>query len=473
LNAFKIPQWIKKLLFTEYMVKPDMRHGDIPTSKEAYSNSLRIALPSVAEMVSLALMGMIDMIMVGNLGEEAVAAVGLTGQPRMLVLAVFFALNIAVTAIVARNKGSGDMEAARSCMRHAMVIVAVLGTIAAVLSFWLSHPLMVLAGAQADTIGWASSYFRIISIALPAQILTGTICAAQRACGNTKITLKVNVVARVLSVILNLLLIEGRLGFPRLEVDGAAWSAVISAFVAFFLALMSVLNRDSLLRISRHDNWRFQMPMLKSIGRLTSGGMFEQVALRFGFFAYARIIAGLGTADFAAHMIAMQLMMLSFTFADGISAATTSLVGQTLGQKRPDLSIMYGKIGMRMALVCAALLSATVILTRYPFALLFASDPDIVSTAATLILILAAVMPIQTSQLVMGGSLRGAGDTRYVALTMLITVGILRPGLGFLFTFPLGLGLAGAWIAMVFDQLVRLIMLFTRFVRGKWIEVKI
>jgi len=105
--------------------------------------------------------------------------------------------------------------------------------------------------------------------------------------------------------------------------------------------------------------------------------------------------------------------------------------------------------------------------------MLFASDPYIISTAANLILILAAIMPIQTTQLVMGGSLRGAGDTRYVAITMLITVGILRPGLGFLFTFPLGLGLVGAWIAVIFDQFVRLVMLFIRFVRGKWITVKL
>jgi len=212
--------------------------------------------------------------------------------------------------------------------------------------------------------------------------------------------------------------------------------------------------------------------MLKSIGRLTSGGMFEQLALRFGFFAYARVVAGLGTADFAAHMIAMQLMGLSFTFADGISAATTSLVGQSLGKKRPDLSIMYGKIGMRLALACAVILSTTCILIRFYFPMLFTNDAEIIASTAGLILILAWIMPLQTSQLVMGGSLRGAGDTKYVALTMLLTVGFIRPALGFLMTFPLGWGLAGAWIAIIFDQGVRLIMLFTRFVRGKWIETK-
>ena len=450
-----------------------MRRGDIPPSKEGYANSLRIALPAVAEMVSIALMGMIDTVMVGRLGPEAVAAVGLTMQPRMLFFAVFFALNVAVTAIVARNKGSGDINAARSCLRHAIMIVVVLSTLAAIGAIMLSTPLMRLGGAQYDTIGWAASYFRITSFAFPFQILTGTICAAQRAVGNTKITMKVNVAAKVVSVLLNILLIEGRFGFPRMEVDGAALSTVIAAGVAFTLAVASILHRDSLLRVSRRDNWRFEIPMLKSIGKLTSGGMFEQLALRFGFFAYARVVADLGTADFAAHMIAMQLMGLSFTFADGISAATTSLVGQNLGKNRPDLSIMYGKIGMRLAIACAAILSAFCIFGRYHFAMIFTDDQYIVAVSAQLIFILACVMPLQTSQLVMGGSLRGAGDTRYVAITMLITVGFLRPFLGFVMAYPLGFGVIGAWVAIVFDQLARLVMLFTRFARGKWIEAKV
>jgi len=465
----------QRLLSTMFMVKEDMRRGDIPPSREAYRNSLRIALPAVAEMVSIALMSMIDMVMVGRLGSEAVAAVGLTIQPRMLFFAAFFALNVAVTAIVARNKGAGNMAAARSCLRHAVVLVAVLGILAAIVAVALSQPLMALAGAGDDTIGMAASYFRITGFAIPVQILTGAICAAQRACGNTKVTMKVNVVAKVLSVALNFLLIEGRFGFPRLEVDGAAISTVIASVVAFLLALVSVMGRDSVLRLNRRDNWRMELPMLQSIGKLSSGGMFEQLAMRFGFFAYARVVADLGTADFAAHMIVMQLMGLSFTFADGISAATASLVGQNLGKKRPDLSIMYGKIGMRLAIACAAMLSTICILIRFHFPLLFISDPaadaEIIATAAGLIIILACIMPIQTSHLVMSGSLRGAGDTRFVAITMLITVGLLRPVLGFIMVHPLGWGITGAWIAVVFDQVARLAMLLTRFARGKWIDV--
>ena len=463
----------ERLFSTKYMVKKDMQQGDMPPNREAYKTTLDIAIPAMLESVSIALMGIVNTIMVGRIGPHAVAAVGLTMQPRMLLFSLFMALNIAMTAIIARNKGAGNMQAARSCLRHSLMLKIIMGVGLTAIAVFLARPMMALAGAEADTIDLASSYFRITGFALIIQMMTLSICAAQRACGNTKITLRVNVTAQLLNVLLNFLLIEGRFGFPRLEVDGAAWSIVISALVAFALAAGSVLHRDSILRISARDNWRFDKPMLSSIANVSKGSLLEQIGLRFGFFAYARVVAGLGTDDFAAHVVGLQLMILSFTFADGIGAATTALVGQNLGKKRPDLSIMYGKIGLRLAVVCAIVLSATSVLFRYQFARLFLDDPDIIRVTAQVILILALIMPIQTSQLVMAGSLRGAADTRFVAFTMILSVGIMRPLFGFILTFPLGFGIIGAWVAVIFDQLARLIMLFSRFAGGNWLKVRI
>ncbi|MCL2377774.1 MAG: MATE family efflux transporter [Defluviitaleaceae bacterium] len=471
----KLPYVIRRLFSTEYMVKEHLRRGEITPTREAYGNSFRIAAPAVAEMVSIAIMGMMDMIMVAQLGPQSVTAIGLTGQPRMIFFSVFFALNIAVTAIVARNKGAGDDAAARSCLRHAMMLVAVFGTMISALAIITARPMMQLAGALPDTIGLSTSYFRISSFGLVFAIMANTICAGQRAAGNTKITMQVNIVANIVKVLFNFLLIEGRFGFPRLEVDGAAVSLVMANVISFGLAFASLLKKDAYLRISRKDNWRPDTPMLKTIGRVASGGMLEQLALRIGFFISARVIAGLGTIEAAAHFITQQLMILSFAFADGLGVATTALVGQNLGKKRPDLSIMYGKIGTRLAWTVAALLSTTAFLTRYQFPLLFAlgNDPEIVQMTAGAILILVYAMPFQTAQIVMAGSLRGAGDTRFVAMTMLVTVAIIRPGLGALLAYPLGWGLTGAWIAILIDQFMRLVMLLTRFSGGRWIRDKL
>jgi putative MATE family efflux protein len=455
------------------MVKPNLQRGDITPTKEAYKTSLAIALPAVIEMVSLALMDIVSMIMVGRLGDFAISAVALTAQPRMIFFSVFFALNVSVTAIIARAKGAGEEEKARSCLRHALLLVLVLGSLMTVLAVFFAWPMMLLAGAQADTIGPAASYFRIAGYGLIFQVATGTICAAQRATGNTKITLKVSVTAKIVQVLFNFLLIEGHMGFPALGINGAAVSIVIVGVVGFSLAFASLLQDSCFLRLRRSDNWKPEPEMCKTIGRLASGSAIEQVGLRIGFFLYARVVADLGTLQFAAHSIAMQLMNLSFTFADGIGAATTSLVGQNLGKNRPDLSIMYGKLGMRLAFAAAAVLSLTAFLIRYWFPGLFTDDPYVMEITVGLFMILIFILPIQTTQVVMGGSLRGAGDVRYVAMTMFVTVGVLRPAAGFLLAYPLGLGITGAWLAIILDQGARLIMLFFRFSGGKWIRAKL
>jgi len=455
------------------MVKKHMQRGDIPPSKDAYGRTVRFAVPAVIEMVTIALMDMIDIAMVGQVSPHAISAVGITGQPRMLVFSIFMAINIALTAIIARKKGEGDMDAAKSCLRQGILISVLVGIKMTVLAVLVARPLLEFARAHPENIDDAVTYFTITSAFLLFQVITSAICVAQRVIGNTKVVMKINITAKIVSVVLNFLLIEGRFGFPRMEVEGVAWARSIAMAVACVLAIISITHKSSGLRLSIKDKWRFEIPMLKSIGKLTGKGMLEQFGLRIGFFAYAIVIAELSSDDFAAHVIAMQLMVLSFTFAEGIGAATTSLVGQNLGKKRPDLSIMYGKIGMRLAIICAAVLSALCIIFRYQFANIFADYPHIISATAGLILILAYILPIQTSQLVMAGSLRGAGDAGFVAVTMLICVGFLRPVLAFVMAFPLGMGLTGAWLAIIIDQGLRLIMLFTRFVRGKWMTAKV
>lgn len=463
----------KNLFSTRNMIKDNTALGEIPPSRKAYGTSLRIALPSVIEMTSFALISMMSAAMVGSLGPEYMAAVGLTSQPRMIFLALIFALNVGVTAVVARRKGQEDRKGARLTLRQGILISFAIGFTMSALTFILARPIMSLAGAESDTIELASSYFRIVSAGLVINALTMTISAAQRGIGNTRVTLVVNGAANVASFLFHFLLIDGRWFFPRLGIRGAAIAMLISGLVGLVLAIASILKKDAYLKVSRKDSWRPHKATLHSIAKVGGNSVFEQICVRVGFFVYAIVVASLGTAAFATHHIAMQMMHLSFTFADGIAVATTALVGQNLGRDRPDLSMMYGKIGQRMAFVVSIFLVTFAVLARNWFPTIFTEDPYIIQSAAALFLIMAAILPFQTSQLIMAGSLRGSGDTRYVAFTMLITVALVRPLMAILMVFGLGLGLQGAWYAIILDQALRLVLLYSRFARGKWTKIKL
>ena len=384
-----------------------------------------------------------------------------------------FPLNVGVTAIVARRKGEERQEDAQHCLRQSIVLISILAIVMSVISFFVARPLMELAGAKEDTVDPATQYFMIISVGFIVNALSMAICAALRGIGNTRVTMKVNIVANVVNVVFNYLLIEGHFGFPRLEVAGAAVATVIGQVVGLVLALVAVFKKDSYLHLGFRDNWRLEKEMVGSLVRVGGNAALEQVAMRIGFFLTTRIVADLGTVNFAVHQICMQILSLSFNFGDGIGTATTSLVGQNLGRKRPDLSILFGKIGQRMAITVSVALIIAMVAGRYFFISLFSNDPEIIARGAFIMVVMAAIMPIQMSQVVVAGSLRGAGDTRFVANTMLLTVMVIRPLMTYLCIYPFGMGLVGAWAAMAVDQLVRLFMVYKRFAGGRWSQIKL
>lgn len=104
---------------------------------------------------------------------------------------------------------------------------------------------------------------------------------------------------------------------------------------------------------------------------------------------------------------------------------------------------------------------------------MFTSEPEIITTGSYLILILAVITFAQISQFIISGALRGAGDAKYVAFVAFVTIGILRPGLAWVFAFPMGLGLIGIWFAFLADQAIRLALNYARFATAKWVNIKL
>lgn len=456
------------------MLKPDQIRGEIPDSKEAYKTLTRLALPSVIEMVLSSLIGSIDTMMVGTIGSAAIAAVGLTGQPRMIVLAIFFALNIGVTAVVARRKGEERQDEAKATLKNALIIIIMLAGILTLLAIIFARPMMKLAGAiEGETLDDSVIYFAIIIAGAPINALTMVINAAQRGIGNTKVTMYVNIVSNVFNVIFNYLLIGGNFGFPKLGVAGAAIASVIGFFIGFILSVYSVCRRDCYIRLDLKSSWILRPDILRPIIKIGSSAVFEQIALRIGFFLFARIVADLGTDSFSAHQISMQFMNITFTFGDGIGVAGTSLVGQNLGRQRPDMSIIYGKIAQRVALCISGGVFIILLIFRVPFVMLFTKEAHIISMSSNLLIILAFIQIFQTSSVVITGCLRGAGDTKFVAIVMIICVTLFRPLFAYTAVHILQFGIYGAWIATLFDIGIRMTCAYIRFAKSKWINIEV
>lgn len=443
--------------------------GELPSDLTLFGETLRIAWPAMLESFFVALITFADTAMVGTLGAYAIAAVGLTAQPRFLCLSFFLAVNIACGALVARKKGAGKREEANQVLLHALFITAVFSLLIGVAAFIHADAILYFAGSQEDTHTYSVMYFRIIIASLLLQTLTLIINAAQRGVGNTKTAMKNNVVSNALNIIFNYLLIGGRFGFPALGVKGAALASVIGFTAGFMLALYSVLKPDSYLYLLlRNKKPYFNRGIFAAMYRVGSGAFIEQVFLRIGFFLYAVIVANLGTAAFAAHQIGMNIIGISFAVGDGLGAAGITLVGQNLGRKRSDLAKIYGIFCQRIGLLCSLCIALFYAVSGSTVYRLFSAEPVILNYGSVIMKFIALSVILQVSQVICGGCLRGAGDTRYTAMVSLISVAIIRPFSGWLFVYPLRLGLIGAWLGLTIDQFMRFMLTRIRFKSGKW-----
>ncbi len=447
--------------------------GDLPEGKAILKRTFKIAGPSVLESVFGCLIGMIDTMMVGSLGSSAIAAIGLTGQPSMLVRAVFIAMNIAVSAIVAHRKGQQDENGARRVLSQALTLAISLGLLLSGLAVAFADPVLKFAGSQADTHNQAVTYFRMVMSAFIFSNVTLTINAAQRGAGNTKITMTTNITANLVNVVLNYLLIGGNFGFPKLGIAGAALATMIGTFVGCCMSIASILKPDGFLYMPGSFKLKFERDTMKTILNIGSSSLVEQAFLRVGFMASALVVANLGTTNFAAHQICMNLISLSFTFGDGLNAASVSLTGQSLGMKRRDLARIYMRTIQRIGIVAAIVLCIVFTLVgRYIF-MLFTKETPVIATCMTILPLITTIVFFQIPQVIFGGALRGAGDTKYVAVASIIGIALVRPTVSWVLSYPLQLGLVGAWLGIYIDQIVRMILLYFRIRGDKWMYHKV
>lgn len=450
-----------------------MELGDIPPEGQIVRDALNVAWPSVLESFFVNLAGMVDTIMVGSLGTYAIAAVGLTTQPKFLGLAVFLSMNVAVSAIVARRKGAGDRESANRVVRMALLATLVLTALISVLFVVFAGPIITLVGSQPDTHEYAVEYLQIIMGGLLFSTVSLVLNAAQRGAGNTRIAMVTNIISNVVNVIFNYLLIGGNFGFPALGVRGAAIATVIGTVCACALSIASVLHRDGFVYLRAVKGWIADRLSVRSMLNVGSSAFVEQVCLRIGFLLFSMTVARLGTVELAAHQIGMNMMSMSFSIGDGFSVAAVTLIGQSLGRKRPDMAKIYGNVCQKTGLICAFVISTVYFIFGKDIFLLFSSEQVILDYGGMIMRILSLMLFLQIEQVVLFGCLRGAGDTRFTALVSLISVTIIRPGMSWLLCYPLGLGLMGAWLGTFCDQFVRFLMSFIRFRKGNWTKLKL
>ncbi|HLO03711.1 MAG TPA: MATE family efflux transporter [Symbiobacteriaceae bacterium] len=444
-----------------------------PDRRSLRRSILRLALPMVAEQLLTTLVGIVNMMLVSRLGREATAAVGLSGTPFNLSIALFLGLGIGTTALIARAAGAGKESEVEAVTRQSFWMGLVAALLVSTL-YWATAPqIMHVMGADAAVTPLGVTYLRWSALGFLPMQWSQVMYGALRGRGDTLTPLKIGLVVNILNGLLSYALIWGRFGLPALGLKGGPIGEASAFAVGALLVALFLFRSEGSVRLRWHTLFQVDLGL---IGRILKVGLptaGERVLGSLGMISFTRMIASLGTVAIAAHQITMNAESIAYMPAQALAAAGTALVGMRLGAKEPDGATQVAKETVLLTALTMALTASFFVVGGGPYIRLYTGDL-LMGALAVQMLRIAALSEIPMGiTFALSGTLRGAGDTMPMMLVTAAGVWVVRLSVAALLIFGLKWGLAGAWTAMIFDWLFRMGFAAWRFRLGKWRTIKV
>ncbi len=434
---------------------------------------LLLAWPVMAEMLLQTLAQMVDMAMVGRLGQAAIAAVGLSFRPLFVGQAIFLGLGVATTALVARFIGAGETRMAARTAAQSLLTTSVLALSLAAFGFLFSREITAFMGAEPDVIDLGASYLRAFSPGLFFLMLSTIMTSSLRAAGDTKTSFYAGMVANTVNVILNYTLIFGHFGFPALGVQGAAIATSIGHFAAASIIFATLLRGRGGLHLNWPDFTTLDWPLIGRLFRIGIPAALERLIMSLSIMLHVKIVATLGTTAVAVSTLAGNIEQLSFMPSIGFAVAASTLVGQNLGARRPEEAMRSGWAATRLCAYFMGTMGLLFILFPTFFVRIYTDDPAVIGAAAQILRIVGISQLPQAIGFVSSGVLRGAGDTKAVLAFVFLGNVVIRLGLSYVFVVGLGWGLWSAYAAVFSDWIFRGVALYQWVRLGRWQKVAV
>ncbi|MFE9850978.1 MATE family efflux transporter [Streptomyces sp. NPDC005576] len=418
-----------------------------------------LAVPAFGALVAEPLFLMVDSAIVGHLGTRQLAGLGVSAALLSTAVSVFVFLAYATTAAVARRLGAGDLAAAIRQGMDGIWLALLLGALVVAAVVPTAPWIVDVLGASGTAAPYATTYLRISTLGIPAMLVVLAATGVLRGLQDTRTPLYVAIGGFSANAILNAVLVYG----AGLGIAGSAWGTVI-AQMAMAVAYLVVVVRGA----RRHH--ASLLPDLAGIRASARAGvplLIRTLSLRAVLVIATAVAARLGDVDIAAHQIVLSLWTLTAFALDAIAIAGQAIIGRYLGADDAKGAREACRRMVEWGLAAGVVLGALIVLARPLFIPLFTSDTSVRDTLLPALLVVAVSQPIAGVVFVLDGVLMGAGDGRYLALAMLVTLAVFAPVA--LLIPTLGGGLTALWWAMDLMMAVRLITLWLRARSGRWL----
>lgn len=455
-----------------------IREGRPMTLGQQIHLTVMLSVPAVVAQLSSIVMQYIDAAMVGSLGAEEAAAIGLVSTTTWLFWGLCIASSTGFSVQVAHRIGAGDMQGARNVLRQAVTSTTLFSFALAAIGVAISGVLPEWLGGDVSIHHDASLYFLIFSLFLPALQLNFLAGGMLRCSGNMRIPSLLGVVMCVLDVIFNFFLI-----FPTrhavvagidifipgagLGVEGAALGTVAAETVVATIQMWYLCTHSSELKLTKEKgSFRPQVNILKKALRIGLPMGLEHVVICGAQIMTTVIVAPLGVFAIAANSFAITAESLCYMPGYGISDAATTLVGQSVGAKRRRLTRSFAFITVFMGMIIMGLMGLLMYIFAPQIIGLMTPVEEIRSLGIMALRIEAFAEPMFAASIVAYGVFVGAANTLIPCLMNFFSIWAIRLSLAALLAPTMGL--KGVWIAMCIELCFRGIIFLIRLFKRNW-----
>lgn len=453
-----------------------LREGGELTFLQQITMILRMSIPAILAQISSIVMQYIDASMVGRLGAEESAAIGLVSSSTWLMGGLCSAAGIGFTVQIAHKIGADKKAEARNIVKIGLITTLIFSTAVMLAGAAISGALPGLLGGGKELRRGASSYFLVYSLFMPAFQINSVAGGMLQCSGNMKIPGMLNIIMCFLDVAYNFLLI-----FPAREIEifgsritvfgadlgvtGAALGTALAELTSALLMLYFLLVRSESLHLRKGEGVKFSAAELKKALRISLPVGAEQVIMCSAYIAATKIVSPLGTVSIAANSFSVTAESLCYMPGYGIGSAATAIVGQSIGAGRKDMAKRLGWMSVALGMLLMAVTGFLMYMNAHYMIGFLTDDPEICRLGARVLRTEAFAEPMYAASIVVSGVLRGAGDTFIPSCLNFCSMWLVRLPLS-MFLAP-RYGLMGVWLAMCIELCVRGALFLIRMARKK------
>jgi putative MATE family efflux protein len=427
---------------------------------------MTLALPVTVSSLLQRSEGIVAVFLVGGLGAGPIAAVGLGQLLAFIATTLVSGLSVGANVIIAQLWGAKRHHEAGEAARHFLGLSIAVSVALAALGVAVNHMAMGLLGAEPRVIELALPYSTVVFLVIPFTVLIQVLSSVLQGTGDTRTPMYAMILVNALHVLIAYPLIYGRWGLPAFGVKGAAFAVGIAEALGLAYLLWQC-------RPIFKPSARFRLDLIQSLWAVGAPVSGERVVQQAGVLVYTKLVLLYGTVSYAAHQVGLSIESLSFLPGYGFAIAAATMVGQSIGAGKYTRAKLENWEANRLALFIMA--SMGLIFFFFPYVLLraFTADEGVIQLGTGFLKIVALIQIPLALTMVLAGSLRGAGDTRFIMAATVVGMWGVRVPMALVVALWLNLPVFYVWTAMIADWTVRMALLLWRYQSERWKAIRI